>query len=269
MKVARTIAALRETVRARSPRARVAFVPTMGALHAGHAALMHAARPGYQELVASIFVNPRQFNNADDLAKYPRTEDADLNLARAAGVDTVFMPGADQIYPPDDATVITMGGAAIGFEGHHRPGHFDGVALVCLKLFNLVQAETVFLGQKDAQQVAVLKQLVRDVNLDVRIEVVPTVRDADGLALSSRNVRLSASDRERALAIPRALRAAVEAHRARRDPVAAARAELHGLAVDYVAVADFDMPTLVIAATAGTTRLIDNVPLDLPERAGF
>jgi pantoate--beta-alanine ligase len=269
MKILRTLAALRQTVRARPSGARVAFVPTMGALHAGHAALMHAARLVCDELVASIFVNPRQFNNADDLARYPRTEDADFALARGAGVDMIFVPDADEMYPPDDATVITMGGAALGFEGNHRPGHFDGVALVCLKLFNLVQADAVFLGQKDAQQVAVLRQLVRDVNLDVRIEVAPTVRDADGLALSSRNVRLSSDDRQQALAIPRALRAAVHAHRTDSDPVVAARAVLDGLAVDYVAVADFDVPTLVIAATVGTTRLIDNVPLDRPERAGL
>jgi pantoate--beta-alanine ligase len=269
MNVVRTIADLRASVRARTPGARVAFAPTMGALHEGHAVLLRAARAGGDELVSSIFVNPRQFNDPSDLAKYPRPEAADLALAESCGVDTMFMPGADEMYPPDEATTIHIEGPALGFEGAHRPGHFNGVAQVCLKLFCLVRPDVVFLGQKDAQQVAVLERLVRDVNLDLVVDVVPTVRDGDGLALSSRNVRLSADDRRRALAIPRALRAAVSAYGAGRDPAAAARAELAGLAVDYVDVADFGAPTLVIAATVGTTRLIDNVPLDAPERAGL
>ena len=154
-------------------------------------------------------------------------------------------------------------GAACGLEGDFRPGHFRGVATVCLKLFMIVAPRVAFFGQKDAQQVGVVKQLVRDLNLDLDIRVVPTVRDVDGLALSSRNRNLSPEDHERALAIPRALEAGLAAHRAGRDPVAAARAMLTGVDPDYVAVADFNgRPTLAIAARVGATRLIDNVPLD-------
>jgi pantoate--beta-alanine ligase len=269
MNVVRTIAALRQTVRARRPGARVAFVPTMGALHVGHAALLRAGQHAGDELVASIFVNPKQFNDPQDLARYPRPETADLEIARSTGVHTMFIPSAAEMYPEAAATTLQVAGAAEGFEGSHRPGHFNGVALVCLKLFLLVEPDVVLLGQKDAQQVAVLCQLVRDLNLDVRIDVIPTVRDIDGLALSSRNARLSPDERQRALAIPRALRAALAAHRQGADPVDAARRELAGLPVDYVAVAHFDTPTLVVAATVGTTRLIDNVPLDAPHRAGF
>jgi pantoate--beta-alanine ligase len=269
MKVVRTIAGLRETVSARLPGTRVAFVPTMGALHEGHAALLRAGRRAGDELVASIFVNPKQFNDPRDLERYPRQEAADLAVGRSAGVDTMFIPPAEEMYPAAAATTVQIAGAAEGFEGSHRPGHFNGVALVCLKLFVLVEPDVVLLGQKDAQQVAVLRQLVRDLNLAVTIDVMPTVRDADGLALSSRNARLSPDERQRALAIPRALRAALAAYQQRADPVDAARRELASLAVDYVAVTNFDTPTLVVAATVGATRLIDNVPLDAPERAGL
>jgi len=161
-------------------------------------------------------------------------------------------------------------GAALGFEGDHRPGHFDGVATVCVSLFNIVRPDVAFFGQKDAQQVAVIQQVVRDLHLGLRVEVVPTVRDADGLALSSRNVRLSPDERVRARAIPAALRAGLAAHRQGADPVAAARGALTGLETDYVGLAAFDSgSTLVIAARAGKTRLIDNVPVDHPERAGL
>ena len=270
MKVARTIADVRRAVAARHRGARVGLVPTMGALHDGHASLMRRARAESDEVVASIFVNPRQFNDPADLARYPRTEQGDAEIAAAAGVDLLFIPGADEVYPSDDATTIEMGGPAMGFEGQHRPGHFNGVALVCLKLFCLAEPDVVYLGQKDAQQVAVIKQLVHDVNLDLEIRVGPTVRDHDGVALSSRNARLSTSERRHAQAIPRALRTALEAHRAGHDPVASARAALAGLDVEYVAVAEFDRePTLVIAAKVGSTRLIDNVPLERPELAGL
>jgi len=166
----------------------------------------------------------------------------------------VFAPSSEEMYPPGFATWVEPGGAAEGLEGAHRPGHFRGVATVCLKLFNIVRPQAAWFGQKDAQQVAVLRRLVRDLNLDVEIRVVDTVRDADGLALSSRNARLSPAEREQAAAIPRAL--------ATRD-AEAARAVLTaaGLDPDYVTVADFDGPTLVLAARVGTTRLIDNIPL--------
>jgi pantoate--beta-alanine ligase len=167
---------------------------------------------------------------------------------------------------------VTVAGAADRFEGDARPGHFDGVATVCLELFLIVRPDVAFFGQKDAQQLAVVRQLVRDLRLELEIDAVPTVRDADGLALSSRNVRLSAGDRQAALAIPRALSAAVAARQAGGDPVAAARAELDAspLVVDYADIATFDgAPTLVVAARAGATRLIDNVPLDRPDLAGL
>lgn len=273
MKIVRTIADARRAVRtlgARLHRGRIAFVPTMGALHEGHATLFRAAAKHDQIVVASIFVNPTQFDDPADLAAYPRQEEQDAALAAACGVQLMFAPSAQEMYPAGHATTVTMAGSALGFEADHRPGHFDGVATVCLKLFSIVQPDLVYLGQKDAQQVAVLRQLVRDLNVPVEIAVVPTVREQDGLALSSRNARLSAKEKSVALAIPRALRAALDAHRRHADPVQAARAELNDLDVEYVAIARFDAaPTLVIAARAGRTRLIDNVPLDRPELAGL
>lgn len=274
MRIVETIAELR-AVRGEmrtSGVSRVGFAPTMGALHDGHVALFRRARIDSDVVVASVFVNPSQFNNAADLAAYPRQEQRDNEIATAAGVDVMFMPPVDEMYPAGFATSIEIGGAALGFEGDHRPGHFRGVATVCLKLFTIVEPDRVYLGQKDAQQVAVLRQLVRDVNLPLEIVVVPTVREAGELARSSRNARLSAEARACALAIPRALRAALLAHRANADPIVAARQVLDdgGLDIDYVAVAHFDgQPTLVVAATAGTTRLIDNVPLEHPDLAGL
>jgi pantoate--beta-alanine ligase len=229
----------------------VGLVPTMGALHPGHAALFDAARPECDVLVASVFVNPAQFGDAADLAAYPQVLDTDAAIAEEHGVDVVFAPSAAEIYPPGFATW----GVAEGLEGTNRPGHFRGVATVCLKLFNIVRPQRAWFGQKDAQQVAVIRQMVRDLNLDIEIRVVDTVRDPDGLALSSRNARLSQAERAQALAIPRAL--------AKRD-AADARAVLAeaGIEPDYVEVADLDGPTLAVAATVGTTRLIDNVRLE-------
>ena len=233
----------------------VGLVPTMGALHAGHAALFDAARPECDVLVASVFVNPAQFGDAADLDAYPHTLDTDAAMAAEHGVDIVFAPSAAEMYPQGFATWVVPEGVADGLEGAHRPGHFRGVATVCLKLFNIVRPQRAWFGRKDAQQVAVLKQMVRDLNLDLEIRVVETVRDPDGLALSSRNARLSVAERAQALAIPRAL--------AMRD-AADARALLAeaGITPDYVEVADFDGPTLAIAAYVGETRLIDNVLLE-------
>src|SRR5690349_16037044 len=205
MIVARTITACRESLSARGDGHRLGFVPTMGALHEGHVALIRAARRDCDRVAASVFVNPKQFNDPSDLARYPRQEDRDIAILEDAGADVVFMPSVDEMYPPGEMTSIDMQGPALGFEGAHRPGHFNGVAIVCLKLFCIVEPDVVYLGQKDAQQVAVLQQLVRDVALGLEIAVVPTMRDPDGLAMSSRNVRLSADERTRALAIPRAL----------------------------------------------------------------
>lgn len=270
MVLVRTVEDLRDRLRPRRAAGPVGFVPTMGALHRGHTTLLNVARRECAVVVASVFVNPTQFNDPADLAAYPRVEDRDAELAADAGVDVLFVPGVDEVYPPGHATSVSVGGAAIGYEGDHRPGHFDGVATVCLKLFSMVQADVAYFGQKDAQQLAVIRQMVRDFNLPLAIHVVPTVRDADGLALSSRNVRLSAADRQRALAIPRALGRGVAAHRAGGDVVAAARAELAEVEVEYVAVVPFHGdPTLVVAARVGATRLIDNVPLGDPAAAGL
>jgi pantoate--beta-alanine ligase len=231
------------------------LVPTMGAIHAGHLALFDAARAECDTVVASLFVNPAQFGDSSDLAAYPRDFTADERAGEAAGVDFLFAPAADELYPPGFATWVVPEGAALGLEGEVRPGHFRGVATVCLKLFTIVRPDVAYFGRKDAQQVAVVKQLVRDLDLDLDLRVVPTVRDEDGLALSSRNGRLSADERRRALAIPRAL--------ATHDP-AGARAILAdaGIQPEYVAVADLDGPTLAVAARVGSTRLIDNVLLE-------
>jgi pantoate--beta-alanine ligase len=263
MKILRTVAEAREAFAPMRPRPVIGLVPTMGALHPGHVALFRAARQACETVVASVFVNPAQFNEAPDLVAYPRDEAGDAAIAAEAGVDVLFAPAADEMYPRGYATWVDVGAAAEGFEGDARPGHFRGVATICLKLFNIVQPRIAYFGQKDAQQVAVLQQMVRDLNLPLELRVVPTVRAPDGLALSSRNARLSADERVRARVIPRALEAGRLAHRAGRDPVAAARDALGDLEIDYVAVAAFGgRPTLVLAARVGRTRLIDNVPLD-------
>jgi pantoate--beta-alanine ligase len=226
----------------------------MGSLHAGHVALFEAARGDCDTVGASLFVNPAQFE-AGTAASYPRDLAADERVAAAAAVDVLFAPSAEELYPPGFATWVEPAGAAEGLEGEHRPGHFRGVATVCVKLFAIVRPDVAYFGRKDAQQVAVVKQVVRDLNLELEIRVVPTVRDADGLALSSRNAQLSPEERARALALPRALET--------RDPERA-RAVLAtaGIEPDYVAVADLDGPTLAVAARVGATRLIDNVLLE-------
>ena len=252
MRVVRTIAEL-ETA------PDTGLVPTMGALHDGHRALFRAARTENDRVVASLFVNPAQFDDHADLDAYPRDEARDLELAEAEGVDVVFAP--DELYPEGFATWVEP--EETGAEGAARPGHFRGVATVCLKLFNLVRPERAYFGQKDAQQVAVMRRMVRDLDVPVEIRVIPTVRDADGLALSSRNRRLSREERERALGLPRALESAVGSP----DPVAVARASLNGLQPDYVEVLDLgDAKVLAAAVRVGRTRLIDNVLLegDLP-----
>jgi pantoate--beta-alanine ligase len=250
MKVVRTIAELE-----RAPG--TGLVPTMGALHDGHRALFRAARDENERVVASLFVNPAQFDDSGDLDAYPQDEERDLALAEAEGVDTVFAPALNELYPAGFATWVEPD--ETGAEGAARPGHFRGVATVCLKLFNLVLPERAYFGQKDAQQVAVIRRLVRDLNVPVEIRAVQTVRDPDGLALSSRNVHLSADERERALALPRALQEAVSSS----DPVAAARSSLNGLEPEYVEVLDLgDAKVLAAAVRVGSTRLIDNVLLE-------
>ena len=235
----------------------VGLVPTMGALHAGHRALFRAARGENDVVVASLFVNPAQFDEQSDLAAYPRDETRDAAIAEEEGVDVLFAPTPDEMYPPDFTTWIDVADA--GAEGAARPGHFRGVATVCVKLFNIVRPRRAYFGQKDAQQAAVLRRVVRDLNLPLEIRVMPTVRDADGLALSSRNVRLTPDEREQALGLPRALHAAADAD----DPVAAARARLNGLQPEYVEVVDLGGAKVLAAAVrVGMTRLIDNVLLE-------
>jgi pantoate--beta-alanine ligase len=255
MKIVRTIAEIREAV---EPFSEVGLVPTMGAYHEGHLSLFAAARAESDAVVASLFVNPAQFGPAEDLDRYPHDEERDAALAEQAGVDFLFTPSADEMYPPGYETWVDVGELGRRLEGEFRPGHFRGVATVCLKLFNIVRPSRAYFGQKDAQQAAVVKQLVGDLNLGLEIRVLPTVRDDDGLALSSRNAYLSPEERDAALALPRALRT--------KDP-AKARELLQGLEVDYLEVADLDGQRVLAAAVRiGDTRLIDNVLLDIPSQ---
>ena len=265
MRILRTVGEVREALALPRTRGLIGLVPTMGSLHEGHVSLIRAARAECDTVVVTLFVNPTQFGDPADLEAYPRDEAADARIVTGAGADFLFAPAADEIYTSGHATWVDVQGAAEGLEGAFRPGHFRGVATVCLKLFLITNPHRAYFGQKDAQQVAVVRQMVQDLNVGLDIRVMPIVRAADGLALSSRNARLSPEERTRALAIPRALEAGVAAHRAGRDPVAAARALLTGVDVDYVAVADFNgQPTLAIAARVGRTRLIDNTILDRP-----
>jgi pantoate--beta-alanine ligase len=253
MKIVRTAAEL-------APEGEVGLVPTMGALHDGHRALFRAARAENELVVASLFVNPAQFNVAADLAAYPRDEARDAEIAEAEGVDVLFAPSQDEIYPPGFSTWIDVEHA--GAEGAARPGHFRGVATVCVKLFNIVRPQRAYFGQKDAQQVAVIRQVVRDLNMPLEIRAVETVRDTDGLAFSSRNALLSPEERELALALPRALAAGKEAYEVRADAVRAARSSLNGLTPDYVELVELGDATLLAAAVrVGDVRLIDNVLL--------
>ena len=266
MRIARTVAEVREHLREPRRRGeRIGLVPTMGALHAGHRSLLDAARGPCDLVVMSLFVNPSQFDAADDLARYPRDESADAAVAAEAGVDLLFAPVAAELFPPGFDTWVEPGSLGDVLEGAARPGHFRGVATVCAKLFSIVAPDAAYFGEKDAQQVAVVRQVVRDLDLPLEIVAMPTVREPSGLALSSRNRFLSPDERAVALALPRALDAGAAAHRAGADPVAAARAVLDAepsLSVDYVEVAEFGAPTLVAAIRVGATRLIDNVRLE-------
>ncbi len=252
MRTMRTISELTQALRPLQGSS-IGFVPTMGAFHEGHLSLFRAAREESDVVVASLFVNPTQFVAGEDFERYPRDEERDLELAEQAHVDFLFAPSADEVFPPGYQTWVEVEKLGRGLEGEVRPGHFRGVATVCLKLFNLVRPNRAYFGQKDAQQAAVIRRMVRDLNVPVEIRVLPTVRDADGLALSSRNVYLSREERERALALPRAL--------ATRDPERA-RELLGELDVEYVEVADFDPKVLAAAVRVGSTRLIDNVVLE-------
>ena len=255
MKECRTIAEARAEL-ADERRGSIGLVPTMGSLHEGHLSLLRAARDECDTVVMSLFVNPAQFSTPVDLGRYPRDEERDLALATDAGVDIVFVPSAEEMYPPGFQTWVEVTELGSILEGRFRTGHFRGVATIVLKLFSIVRPDRAYFGQKDAQQVEVIRRLIRDLALEIELRVLPTVRDADGLALSSRNALLTPEQRRRALALSRAL--------ATRDPDAArdALAESNGVEVDYVERADFDPPVLAGAIRVGETRLIDNVPLE-------
>lgn len=255
MKVCRGIAEARAEL-AGARRGSIGLVPTMGALHAGHRSLLEAARAENDTVVMSLFVNPAQFGDAADLAAYPQDNEHDFAFAAEAGVDVVFAPTTEEMYPPGFETWVEVTELGSILEGVFRPGHFRGVATIVLKLFEIVRPDRAYFGQKDAQQAAVIRTLIRDLALDIHLRVLPTVRDADGLALSSRNALLSPAERERALALPRALRTRD------RDTALAILRATDGLDVDYVEVADFEPPVLAGAVRVGSTRLIDNVVLE-------
>ncbi|MEY3493708.1 MAG: hypothetical protein RL413_1126 [Actinomycetota bacterium] len=251
------------------------MVPTMGALHAGHVSLMQRAHALGARVVVSIFVNPLQFGDATDLAKYPSDVARDIDICREANVDLVWAPSVHDMYPAGFATRVSVDGVSEPFEGRHRPGHFEGVATVVTKLFAVIRPDVAVFGAKDFQQVAVVKRLTADLGLPVDIDVAPTVRDHDGLALSSRNVRLDPEARARASVIPRSLVAAEKAWhsgvRNSRDIEAIVAGELIDIDIDYASVVDPSTlaprnddsgPAVVlIAATVGGVRLIDNVVL--------
>jgi pantoate--beta-alanine ligase len=280
MRTVRTVAELREALRpARREERVIGLVPTMGALHEGHLSLLRAARGRCDVVVVSLFVNPTQFEEQADLRAYPRDEARDARHAAEAGADLLFAPRVEEVYPPGFATTVHVRGLTEPLEGEHRgAAHFDGVATVVTKLLNMVGPDVAFFGQKDAQQALVVRRLVADLDLPVEIDVRPTVREADGLALSSRNARLGPDERERALALPRALEAARAAHAAgERDAAAlasAARAAMERFAVEpeYLAVVhpetlaplatvNGDGALVAVAARVGATRLIDNALL--------
>jgi len=249
-----TVRTIRELEAALAERAgSIGLVPTMGSFHEGHLALFRAAREENETLVVSLFVNPAQFDEGADLAAYPRDEARDTERAVGAGADILFAPATDELYPAGHQTWVEVEELGRMLEGRFRTGHFRGVATICLKLFNIIRPDRAYFGQKDAQQTAVIRRLVRDLNVPVEIRVLPTVRDADGLALSSRNARLSPGERRAALALPRAL--------ATRD-LSAARRLLDGLEVDYLEIADFEPRVLAAAVRVGEVRLIDNVVLE-------
>ena len=279
MKVAETIPQCRAALAAdRRGGRRIGFVPTMGFLHEGHLSLVDRARQESDVVVLSIFVNPTQFGPHDDFDHYPRDLERDLALAESRGVDVVFAPPLEEMIPEPSLTTVTMRVVTEAYEGTARPGHFDGVLTIVTKLFHIVQPDVAVFGQKDAQQVAAIRRMIADLDFAVRLVVAPTVRDADGLAASSRNVYLSPEERREALALSRAVgRAADLARQGEGDATrleAAMREELArspSLVVEYAAVVDADRFTAVVevggpcvaavAARVGATRLIDNVPL--------
>ena len=262
----RTILGLRTALEPLRAGARIGLVPTMGALHAGHEALVRRAGAECDVVVASIFVNPAQFGAGEDLDRYPREKEGDARLAGEWGVDHLFAPAVEEMYPAGFQTWVDVDEIAEGLEGAGRPGHFRGVATVCLKLFNIVRPDVAYFGQKDAQQAALVGRMARDLDLELELRIVPTVRDEDRVALSSRNVYLSPAERAAARAIPRALEAGAAAYELGQDAAAIARAVLDEeplLDPEYVEVAPLDGRVYLLAAVrVGRTRLIDNVVLE-------
>lgn len=276
---------LRAAVReARAAGKRIGCVPTMGALHAGHLSLMRSALNETDYVVVTIFVNPTQFGPNEDFDRYPRQLDKDLELCRGLGVHCVFHPDVQTMYPPDDATIVEVQGLSTILEGEHRPGHFRGVTTVVTKLFHAVQPDVAFFGQKDFQQQLILRRMARDLLMPIRIRTCPTVRDPDGLALSSRNAYLTADERRTALNISRALFRAREAIESGELSVAEAEKRLvqvlssvPGLKLDYAVIRNAetldpaentgDQLVGLVAARVGTTRLIDNVLISPPGTA--
>ena len=288
MRIVRTVAQLRETLQpARRAGRTIGLVPTMGAFHAGHRSLMERAVARCDVVVVSLFVNPTQFGPTEDLDAYPRDEARDAEIAADAGVDVLFAPPVEEVYPPGFGTTVHVDGVTEPLEGAHRPGHFDGVATVVTKLLNMAGPDVAYFGAKDAQQAAMIRQLVRDLDIPVRIEVCPTVREDDGLAMSSRNAYLGPTDRERAIALRRGLDAAEAAvaggERAADAVLAAARDAMAAYAVEpeYLALVDPDTfapveriderdVLVLVAARVGPARLIDNTlirPNGAPEPA--
>jgi pantoate--beta-alanine ligase len=278
MLVTTTIAETRAALAtARQHGATIALVPTMGFLHEGHLSLIRVAREAGAGYVAvSIFVNPRQFGRQEDLARYPRSEERDRELLEGAGVDLLFLPPLEVMYPSGASTAVSVGGVAVPLEGERRPGHFDGVATVVLKLFHIVQPDVAAFGRKDAQQCAVIEQMVRDLDVPVRLVFGETIREHDGVAMSSRNSYLSPEEREKAPALHRALRAGQEAiaHGIRdadgiEHLMRKMLAETPGVECDYLVLVDprtfrrpedFHRPLLLAGAVRiGKTRLIDNL----------
>lgn len=282
MKVLRSPLEVRDEVHAASGRGTVGFVPTMGALHEGHLSLVRAARASNELVVASVFVNPLQFGPNEDFAAYPRDEKEDVRRLQDAGADVVFIPAVEDMYPPDRSTTVSVGELGEVLEGAFRPGHFDGVCTVVAKLFNIVRPARAYFGQKDAQQVAVLKRMARDLNFDAEIVVCPTVREPDGLAMSSRNAYLSDGDRQTATVLFRALDAGRKSLLHTGDPAVAEErmAEMFAaepVVPEYAAARDpdsFESPKpdgpvlLVVAARVGRARLIDNMLVTAAEMEG-
>lgn len=278
MQTIRSLAELRTAVGAwRAAGERVALVPTMGALHAGHMALVDAARRQAQRVVVSIFVNPKQFGPNEDFAQYPRRELADARMLADAQVDVLWTPPVEVMYPDGFATTVSVSGVSEGLDGAHRPGHFDGVATVVTKLFNQVRPDVALFGEKDYQQLAVIRRMTADLDMGIEIVGVPTQREDDGLARSSRNAYLLPEERAKAVALPRALGVAartIEKGGATDAALATARETLAaaGFDVDYVELVDaatLGAPSeascrLLAAARIGTTRLIDNIPVTRP-----